>query len=104
MAAIGGTIMTVAPPRIGRGTWLFVLGGALIAIGVFASAGGASNFGLGSALFGAGLVGVGFWSRLFYLVELRLIDLQRAALGETEVAPSKQPPAATGTPSEAYLG
>jgi len=100
--------MAVVPPRIGRGTWLFVLGGALIALGVFASAGGASNFGLGAALFGAGFIGVGFWSRLFHLIELRLIDLQRAASGDTAkepAAPSQAPSQApSAVPSEAYLG
>lgn len=96
--------MKVAPPRIGRGTWLFVLGGALIALGVFASAGGASDFGLGAALFGAGFVGVGFWTRLFYLIELRLIDLQRAASGETTAEPVTPTQAPSAVPSEAYLG
>lgn len=96
--------MAVAPPRIGRGTWFFVLGGALIALGVFASAGGASNFGVGAALLGAGFAGVGFWSRLFHLIELRLIDLQRAASGEAASEPIAPTQAPDAVPSEAYLG
>lgn len=80
MLTSGG--MTMKMPRIGTGTWAFVIGGLLIALGAFASAGGGVSFGLGAVLFGASFVGLGFWTRLFHLLERRLIDVETAIRGE----------------------
>ncbi len=85
----------IAPPRIGGGRAYFVLGAIFIALGLFglvaASGGGqgAAAFGVAALALGGGLLTLGFWVRLFGLLEARLIDLQRVAVwtrGQPEVA------------------
>jgi hypothetical protein len=83
---------SVEEPRIGRGTGYFVAGVILLFIGIFAAlaaSGGSSEaapFAEIALTLAAGLIVVGFWVRLFGLLELRLIDmetaLKRAAPGQ----------------------
>lgn len=71
---------SVHAPRIGSGVGYFIFGTIAFLIGGLASFGGGLS-GLGAANFfttlGVGLVAVGFWIRLFGLLELRLIDVQK---------------------------
>ena len=79
---IGG----VAPARIGGGIGYFVVGVICFGLGVFAALAASSErpgaIGAAAVLLalGAGLVGIGFWVRLFGLVERRLIDIQLGIL------------------------
>jgi hypothetical protein len=79
---IGG----VAPARIGGGIG-YIVGGmlclALAAFAAFAASGGAGGAAGAAAAFsalGLGLVAIGFWIRLFGLLERRLIDIQLVLL------------------------
>lgn len=91
----------IAPPRIGSATGYFIIGAALIAFGLFAAvaAAGGGSGAAGAAGFcltiGALLIGIGFWVRLFAMLELRLIDLQRDLRGRDGISEATaQPPTA----------
>jgi hypothetical protein len=79
---------TIAAARIGSATGYFSVGAALLAFGLFAAiaaaaAGGGSGAAGAAALcftFASLLIAIGFWVRLFGLIERRLIDVQRAIL------------------------
>lgn len=75
----------IEPQRIGTGVAYFVFGWLAIAIGLFVGIGSSSSYAgvsagsvFGSLLIGLGgaLIAVGFWVKLFGLVERRLMDIE----------------------------
>lgn len=80
----------IAPPRIGRGTGYFIAGGVVALIGVWGLMAG-DRIGAVFLALAAGCVGVGFWIRLFGLVEKRLVDIQAAVLSERSPADDAKP-------------
>jgi len=95
----------IAGPRVGRGILLIGIGALLIAVAVFAAAGGATDFALGAVLLGAAFVATGFWVRLFHQIELRLIDIQRAVSTQpVDPAPVASSDRSDVKPAENYLG
>lgn len=92
--------MAVAPSRIGKGTWFTALGVVCILLGVFAamaSAGGSSEAGGFAIVFctlGGALIALGFWVKLFGLIERRLMDIEaRLAPAEADKSTPARPPA-----------
>lgn len=76
----------LAPPRIGNGVALFVIGGLFLALGLFAAAAGAggsdgaSAIGAGAITLGGAIIAIGFWVNLFSKIEKRLIDIQQSII------------------------
>lgn len=81
--------MTVARPRIGTGAWMFVVGGLLMLLGGFATVGGDPGFGGPCIGLASALISVAFITRLFGMIERRLIDVERALKGPE--APQPEP-------------
>lgn len=85
MSKQGGAVA----PRIGTGTGYFVSGGISIALAVVIGVGssgtvdseGGAVFATVLLVLGGGLIAVGFWVKLFGLVERRLIDIERRLPG-----------------------
>jgi hypothetical protein len=93
------TQISIAPPRIGTGAGWFIAGLLLLALGIFAALAGANGqepSAVAVASFclpvAALLIAIGFWVRLFGLLELRLIDLQRVLTGNPAAEPDVQTP------------
>ena len=83
-------MMAVAAARIGTGVGFFVAGAVFLGIGAFAGLGGQAAFATMCAILGGSLIAVGFWVRLFGMVERRLIDIERRlGPGPVEVEPEK---------------
>ena len=85
---------SIAEARIGTGGGYFVAGWVSIVLGVFIGIASTASIGGSGATFatlfvaaGVALLAVGFWTKLFGLVELRLIDIQRT------LAPQEPPTA-----------
>ena len=80
-------VNVIAGARIGKATGYFVFGLLLLAFGLFAAlaaAGGARDaeaFADFALLIAGVLIAIGFWIRLFGLIELRLIDIETAIKG-----------------------
>lgn len=78
----------VAPARIGSGMFMIWGGVVLLALGSFAAmaaAGGgegAGGFAILALSLGGALISIGFWVNLAHKIELRLIDIQRATMGD----------------------
>lgn len=103
----------VKAARIGSGLGYFVAGWAAIVVGVFVGLassaslepdGGATAASALVAL-GVALIGLGFWIKLFGLIELRLMDIEERmtpeAPAEDSTAPTARPDPTTADP---YLG
>lgn len=88
--------MSITEQRIGTGIPYFILGGLFFVIGLFpalAAIGGANDallFATFLFMFGTILIAIGFWVRLFGLLEARLIDIQRAVTNTPERLEAKQ--------------
>lgn len=90
---MGDDRQSVTAPRIGTGMGYFVVGTFLFAFGLFAGMAAASGsqdaipFATLCISIAIGLIVVGFWVRLFGLVERRLIDIETALVKSTGKPP-----------------
>jgi hypothetical protein len=97
------------PPRIGSGFGYFAGGWSAILLGLFvgfassASMDRAAGSVIASALVaaGVGMIAIGFWVKLFGLVERRLFEIERRLAPEPPEAPQVKPAEPSADP---FLG
>jgi hypothetical protein len=96
--------MGVAAARIGTGVGFFIAGAVFFGLAAFGALASQAAFAGMCAVLGGSLIAIGFWVRLFGMVERRLMDIERRLAGVSEPPSEPKNPEAAATDADVYYG